>query len=531
MMVTANLVLTACGPLLLLCLGLIPDKWANAHVRQMRTLSMMFATTAFALGLAVTASVAWLGPIDWKLFGGNSPIPFSLGVYVDHLATVMLLLISFVGMIIVRFSSKYLDGEAAQGRFFRWICFTIGAALTLVISRNLVMFTAAWMMTSLGLHKLLTHYPERDWAIWTARKKFLISRLGDLLLLAALGMTILSFGTTDYRDLFAIAEVRNAPASVSWSISLIGLFFVLGAMTKSAQFPFHTWLPDTMEAPTPVSALMHAGIINAGGFLVIRLSPLISLSEVAVDLLKVVGLVTAIFGSLVMLTQTSVKRTLAYSTIAQMGFMMLQCGFGAYSAATLHIVAHACYKAYAFLMSGSQPEVIQSAGERRSPFAQVLALLVAILIAVGLTVGLLSSLIYGDMARPQAIVLVLIPTVAMTQLIWCGISTGLIRLATKSVLTAAALMTVYAAAYRVMDWVIADAVPSHRDSASIFDFTLIAVSFVGFGGLLILPALVNSSARAAWLSRFYVHAMNGFYVDIPARQLTARFWGRMTPVP
>ena len=119
----------------------------------------------------------------------------------------------------------------------------------------------------------------------------------------------------------------------------------------------------------------------------------------------------------------------------------------------------------------------------------------------------------------------------MTQLIWCGISTGLIRLATKSVLTAAALMTVYAAAYRVMDWVIADAVPSHRDSASIFDFTLIAVSFVGFGGLLILPALVNSSARAAWLSRFYVHAMNGFYVDIPARQLTARFWGRMTPVP
>lgn len=530
-MSAVSLVITACGPILLLCLGLVPDKWANSHVRQMRNISMLFATAAFGLALAASVQLVWHGPMDLKLDLGSGLMPVSVGVFVDNLAGVMLLLISFVGMVIVRFSMNYLDGEPAQGRFFRWMSFTIGAALTLVISRNLVMFTAAWMLTSLGLHKLLTHYPERDWAIWTARKKFLISRFGDLLLLAALGLTLGSFGTSDYRDLFAAAALANPSSEVSWSISLIGLLFVLGAMTKCAQFPFHTWLPDTMEAPTPVSALMHAGIINAGGFMVIRLSPLISLSEAANDLLKIAGLATAIFGSLVMLTQTSVKRTLAYSTIAQMGFMMLECGLGAYSAATLHIVAHACYKACAFLMSGSRPEVSLPADESRSPMVRGAALLMALFTALGLSASLFSIVLHGDKSGTETIVLKLIPAVAMTQLLWSGFSTGLWRLVTGSVLAAITLSVAYAAAFLIMDSVITSSATNHGSSLSIWDYTFIVLAIAGFGALFTVQTLATSSSSAAWLAHFYVHTMNGFYVDIPARQLTARFWGRVTPVP
>ncbi len=178
-------------------------------------------------------------------------------------------------------------------------------------------------------------------------------------LLVAMILTYYCFGSFDYRDIFAsAANAQFVIADKYHLLSWIGTLFVIGAMTKSAQIPFHSWLPDTMETPTPVSALMHAGIINAGGFLIIRLSPLVSQSHVALDLLAIVGAATAILGAVVMLTQTSIKRTLAYSTIAQMGFMMLQCGLGAFSAALLHIIAHSLYKAHAFLSSGS---VLESA--------------------------------------------------------------------------------------------------------------------------------------------------------------------------
>jgi NADH:ubiquinone oxidoreductase subunit 5 (subunit L)/multisubunit Na+/H+ antiporter MnhA subunit len=141
----------------------------------------------------------------------------------------------------------------------------------LVVSRNLVMLTAAWMLTSYGLHHLLQHYPDRPWAVWAARKKFLISRLGDAFLIAAVGLTIWCLGSSEYATIFARAdELRRSGGPVDPRLTAAGILFVLGAMTKSAQFPFHSWLPDTMEAPTPVSALMHAGIINAGGFLAVQ---------------------------------------------------------------------------------------------------------------------------------------------------------------------------------------------------------------------------------------------------------------------
>lgn len=181
----------------------------------------------------------------------------------------MTLLIAFIGCVIARFSIRYLDGEATQGRFFRWTAFALGAVLTLVVAGNLPMFTAAWILTSLGLHQLLTHYADRPAAMLAARKKFTISRLGDMTLLCALALAYGEFGTFDFQELFNAAQ--SASTAPSWNVSLVGLMFVLGAMTKSAQVPMHSWLPDTMETPTPASALTHAEVVNAGGLLVIRL--------------------------------------------------------------------------------------------------------------------------------------------------------------------------------------------------------------------------------------------------------------------
>jgi NAD(P)H-quinone oxidoreductase subunit 5 len=448
----------------------------------------------------------------------------------------MTLLISFIGLIIVRYSARYLDGEATQGRFLRWIVFTLGAVMLMVVSRNLVMFTAAWMLTSFGLHQLLTHYPDRPWAIWAARKKFLISRLGDALLIAALALTFHCFGSFDYCDVFAGAQaLAQNPNGPGWLVSVIGTLFVIGAMTKSAQFPFHSWLPDTMETPTPVSALMHAGVINAGGFLIIRLSPLVSQSHAALDFLALIGAFTALLGGVVMLTQTSIKRSLAYSTIAQMGFMMLQCGMGAFSAALLHIVAHSLYKAHTFLSSGS---VLESAARMqttpsralRGPLA-VIALPTALAIAIGLGIG--SAWFWGiDIAsKPGAVILGLILTMALTYLVWQALASGSGRIAAQGIAAAGMVSWLYLGGWLAIDHLLASSVSHQSIAPSPLDIAVIGVVAAAFVSAFVLQAAAARFSHWPAIRSLYVHAANGFYLDIPARRLTARVWGGAAPTP
>ncbi len=522
-------------PLLLLAAGLTPTIWANRHVSVMRTAVVLLTSITFCMSVVTALMFAYWGRLDGVFFQIERPIPMSVGVYVDGIAVVMLILISFIGTVISRYSVRYLDGELTQGRFLKWMSFTLGSVLLLVVARNLVMFTAAWMLASFGLHQLLTHYPERSWAIWAARKKFLVSRLGDAMLFVALGLTFWSFGSSEYSVIFAAAnEMRANSADVNLLVSTIAVLYVVGAMTKSAQFPFHSWLPDTMETPTPVSALMHAGIINAGGFLVIRLSPLISLSHVALDFLALIGAFTALFGSVVMLTQTSIKRSLAYSTIAQMGFMMLQCGLGAFSAALLHIVAHSLYKAHAFLSCGS---VLESAARMRSdscptrsPILGLVWLPVAIAIAVGVCEG--SSWILGidHSTKPGATVLGLLLSISITQLVWNGLTSGSWQLAMQSILAAGLVCIGYFVAFLTTDYIIADSVSHRAITPSILDYVILGLVAVGFVGVFALQAVMGSLSHRPWVRSLYVHAMNGFYLDIPARRVTAFFWGQAAPV-
>ncbi|MCL4204962.1 MAG: oxidoreductase [Pirellulaceae bacterium] len=528
--------LVALPPLLLLAAGFTPSRWANRNVGTVCCAAMVLTVLAFGSSAAAAFALGLRGPLDAALVSLDWPLPLNFGVYYDSLAAVMQLLISFVGMVIARYSVRYLDGEATQGRFLRWMLFTLGAVLLMVVSRNLVMFTVAWMLTSAGLHQLLTHYPDRPWAIWAARKKFLISRLGDVMLIVALALTYYCFGSFDYKTVFANAvTVAQSAAGGKGLISLIGTLFVVGAMTKSAQFPFHSWLPDTMETPTPVSALMHAGIINGGGFLVLRLSPLISMSPVALDFLAVVGATTAIFGGVVMLTQTSVKRSLAYSTIAQMGFMMLQCGLGAFSAALLHIVAHSLYKAHAFLSSGSVLDSaarLRAAGELgRSVAFRPRMLPLAVAISLGLCLGAAWTLGVNFSTKPGAGVLGLILVLALTQLLWIGLSTMVWKLAVRTIVWAALVSFGYCALYQTADWILAGSSVGWLSAPSPLAVPMVILVAAGFSAVFALQVAVALLPRHALLQSLYVHAMHGFYVDIPARRATALLWGRSAPVP
>ena len=300
--------------------------------------------------------------LGWHLAYGDGTISlFSLdlagikihfALKIDTVSSLMLAMIALLGAIIGKYSLRYLNGEKKQAYFYKYLFLTITSVSLLVLSNNLIMFFLMWISSSFGLHKLLLYSPDRKQAVAAAWKKFFVSRFGDFALLLAIILVYRTFGTFDFYELFRAANAVPNNSPEAHRLSIIGALFTLGAITKSAQFPFHFWLPETMETPAPISALMHAGIINAGGFLIIRLSTMLQHAELAHIILTIFGSVTAVFGALVMITQNDIKKKLAFSTISQMGVMMVSCGLGAYSLALFHIIAHSFYKAHAFLSTG-----------------------------------------------------------------------------------------------------------------------------------------------------------------------------------
>ena len=284
-----------------------------------------------------------------SLFGLTLAEGRLLSVRTDALTSVMLLLVTFIGWVVVCFSRRYLDGDPRQFAYLRRLLLTLAAVSALVTSNNLLVIALLWLGTSLSLHGLLTHFSERSAAQIAAHKKFLLSRLADACLLGAVCLTASSLHTLELDRIFeTVQRMPRLPTAVVISSVLIAVSVLL----KCAQLPFHGWLIQVMEAPTPVSALLHAGVVNIGGFLLIRLAPLMAHAHVAQALLLVVGLATAGVASLVMLTRISVKVMLAWSTCAQMGLMLVECALGAYEMALLHLVAHSLYKAHAFLSAG-----------------------------------------------------------------------------------------------------------------------------------------------------------------------------------
>jgi len=339
----------------------------------------------------------------------------------------------------------------------------------------------------------------------------------------ALVLTWKCFGTWQFSEMFAAADALRAHGGahadcLGWASVLL----VSGAMLKSAQFPFHSWLPDTMETPTPVSALMHAGIINAGGFLIVRLSPIVVGSPAALNALALVGAFTALFASVVMLTQTSVKRSLAYSTIAQMGFMMLQCGLGAFALAVLHIVAHSLYKAHAFLSSGNIVSMRKSAwvpSER--PGAHPLVLGGTLAAAVGLTWIVAALFGVGVGAEPGVLIPGSVFMMALAYLLWnLWASSHRAGLLGWGLLIGAASATAYFALHAVFSRLLASSLPSYAPARSALEYGVMAVVVLLFMGVLIFQAQLPLWSTTRLGRALYVHAYKGFYFVTLANRVT-----------
>ena len=264
--------LVALGASLLALLAASIGVWRSGRLPR----AAVVAIEASMLGgiVAALATVAVLivgGPGTSPLLGGGG---IGVSVHLDAVAAAMLALVTFVGWVVTRFSLTYLDGEARQGRFMAWLCLTLAGVLTLVVAGNLALLVTAWAVTGVGLGRLLLFYPERAGAQRAARKKFVFARLSDATLVAAALLLARAYGTTDIAAIDAAARAGFGGGAAVAAAALLAV----AALLKSAQFPTHGWLTEVMEAPTPVSALLHAGVINAGGFLLIRFADVLLLS-------------------------------------------------------------------------------------------------------------------------------------------------------------------------------------------------------------------------------------------------------------
>jgi len=478
--------------------------------------------TAAALASGALAAGAALA---WALAG---PGGFGIAL-IDGLTVLMLATVVPIGIAVVRFSERYLDGDPAQARFCQWLSYTLSAVLLLIVSSNLLVLLLGWVGTSHGLHRLLLHYGDRPAAHLAARKKFLISRLGDVMLIAAFALVALRFGSLEFSEIFA--RLDAVPQA---ELLPIALLLVIGAMTKSAQFPFHTWLPDSMEAPTPVSALMHAGIINAGGFLLIRMSPVLTAAPTALVPLALGGAFTALVGSVVMLSQTDVKRKYAWSTVSQMGFMMLQCGLGAWSAATLHLVGHAFYKGHAFLAAGSAVAPQPPAPDRGAAIGPVPMGRLALGLGTGFVlVGVVFVAGGGwlgvDLAsKPGLPVLGSVLALAISQLLVTADAAPARRWRSWS--AAGAIGVAIAAAYLTGLAGVETLLGSAAAAAPGTGGPLLALVLVAAFGTAF--AVQHRLAGGGWSQRaraLYVHAHNGFYLGTIEDRIVSRLWPLPNP--
>ena len=283
------------------------------------------------------------------------------GLSFDPLAAIMSFLILSVSLVILTFSRRYMTGEPQSDRFLAAIGLATGFLLLLVTSRNLLLLYAAWELVLVALFLLLIQHRHRRESSQPALRTWVMNQVGGGLFLAGILVLGHASGTFDMDGLFSqlgngpdrggIGFLANviSPSAIVWGTFLIGS----GILVRSAQIPFHLWLPVTLDAPTPVSGFMHAGIVNAGGFILNRLSPVFDHAPIVLHGLFLVGALTAICGSAIMLVQVSVKQTLVYSTMGQMGYMFAECGLGVFPAAIFHMIAHGIFKATLFLGSGS----------------------------------------------------------------------------------------------------------------------------------------------------------------------------------
>ena len=317
---------------------------------------------SFLLSLVAFSEVAGGNILHIPLYvwGSSGDLTISLGLYIDQLTAAMLLLVTIVSGLVHVYTIGYMHGEGGYARFFSNIALFTFSMLMLVMSDNFLQLFVFWEAVGLCSYLLIGHWYEKESARAAATKAFIVNRIGDFGFLLGILLIFLVFGSLQYEQVFAQAASHSSSMlSVLgvWemsAITMICLLLFIGAVGKSAQVPLHVWLPDAMEGPTPISALIHAAtMVTAGVFMVARLSPLYDLSPVAMDVVAVTGALTMVLGATIALTQNDIKRVVAYSTVSQLGYMMMACGLGGYTEGIYHLLTHGAFKALLFLGAGS----------------------------------------------------------------------------------------------------------------------------------------------------------------------------------
>ena len=291
---------------------------------------------------------------EWMVVGG---LRMEIGFMIDGLTAMMMVVVTFVSLMVHIYTIGYMAEDEGYNRFFSYISLFTFSMLMLVMSNNLLQLFFGWEAVGLVSYLLIGFWFKRSTAVFANMKAFLVNRVGDFGFILGIGLIATYTGTLNYTEIFGQAGGlvgKTLPGTEWLLLSVIGICLFVGAMGKSAQFPLHVWLPDSMEGPTPISALIHAATrVTAGIFMVARMSPLYELSDTALNFILVIGAITALFMGFLGIIQNDIKRVVAYSTLSQLGYMTVALGASAYSVAVFHLMTHAFFKALLFLAAGS----------------------------------------------------------------------------------------------------------------------------------------------------------------------------------
>ncbi|MCV0437011.1 MAG: NADH-quinone oxidoreductase subunit L [Hydrogenophaga sp.] len=328
--------------------------------RASHTLTILGVLIAFILSASTLKSVAIDGArfnetiYTWMVVGG---LKMEIGFLVDGLTAMMMVVVTFVSLMVHLYTIGYMEEDEGYNRFFAYISLFTFSMLMLVMSNNLLQLFFGWEAVGLVSYLLIGFWFNKPTAIFANMKAFLVNRVGDFGFILGIGLIVAYTGTMNYAEVFAKAPELGQlgfPGTDWLLITVICICLFIGAMGKSAQFPLHVWLPDSMEGPTPISALIHAAtMVTAGIFMVARMSPLFELSDTALNFILVIGAITALFMGFLGIIQNDIKRVVAYSTLSQLGYMTVALGASAYSVAVFHLMTHAFFKALLFLAAGS----------------------------------------------------------------------------------------------------------------------------------------------------------------------------------
>ena len=498
--------LTAAPALLMTIAAIIASFNPGRRGDAAKFVTQFFAVYTLGIASILIIRLVVVGAITSSVIGFDD---IGLSFRIDAMSAPLLSLITFIGWVVVRYTTTYLDGEPREGWFMAWLCTALASVMIMVTAGNLVSLVFGWTGSSIALRQLLLFYPDRPGALRAARKHFFSMVLSDGALLIAALLLYFAHSTSDIASILEGVKLNGAT-----SLDLAAAAMLAGAaILKSAQFPLHGWLTEVMEAPTPVSALLHAGIINAGGFVIIRFADLMLAAPAALAALAIIGGFSAILASMVMLTQPAVKTSLAWSTIAQMGFMLLQCGLGLFALALLHILAHSLYKAHAFLSSGGAVERI-AASARPGPVAIANLGAVGRSFAAAVSIFIVVGLLFGFHHKsPQAIALGAILIFGVAYLFVQGFAGAAPRALTRRLIAYALLASVgYFALHALAIALTSTSLPA-TPAPDALGWVLIATAVISFGAVAFAQATFPLWSHHPAVAGLRVHLANGLYAN------------------